>query len=208
MRAHFPRAYLDVNREPYELDPALFGGGRLPDYANTHSVRVIGGLGTIARVVNEQEEIYRAPLSVEAALERIERLHAPITVRSRSLIEDTRAPLRLRVSRSTVIPCPRIWATGTAFRTADIILGDRYRQVVFQGARSACRRHIDSARATVWGSTSPTRAASSPSITVVPTAAFTRLQIEVNRRLYMNEETFEKLPGFETSVGRPAPLRR
>ena len=42
--ARFPRAYLDVNREPYELDPELFGKG-LPDWANTQSVRVIGGLG-------------------------------------------------------------------------------------------------------------------------------------------------------------------
>src|SRR5262245_52601125 len=42
--AHFPRAYLDVNREPYELDPALFREG-LPHFANTQSVRVVGGLG-------------------------------------------------------------------------------------------------------------------------------------------------------------------
>src|SRR6185503_4604644 len=46
--AHFPRAYLDVNREPYELDPVLFRDG-LPHYANTQSVRVVGGLGPIAR---------------------------------------------------------------------------------------------------------------------------------------------------------------
>src|SRR5512132_1030961 len=37
--AHFPRAYLDVNREPYALDPVLFRDG-LPHYANTQSVRV------------------------------------------------------------------------------------------------------------------------------------------------------------------------
>jgi N-formylglutamate amidohydrolase len=47
--ARFPRAYLDVNREPYELDPELFQG-RLPAFANTQSARVIGGLGTIARM--------------------------------------------------------------------------------------------------------------------------------------------------------------
>ena len=59
--AHFPRAYIDVNREPYELDPALFHEG-LPHYANTQSVRVVGGLGTIARIVSETDEIYREPL--------------------------------------------------------------------------------------------------------------------------------------------------
>jgi N-formylglutamate amidohydrolase len=54
--ARFPRAYLDVNREPYELDPELFTG-RLPDFANTQSARVVGGLGTIARIVADTEEI-------------------------------------------------------------------------------------------------------------------------------------------------------
>src|SRR5262249_62090003 len=47
MRAHFPRCYVDVNREPYELDPRMFDG-RLPSFANTRSMRVAGGLGTVA----------------------------------------------------------------------------------------------------------------------------------------------------------------
>ena len=52
LRAHFPRAYLDVNREPYELDPRMFDG-RLPPFANTRSLRVAGGLGTIPRIVGD-----------------------------------------------------------------------------------------------------------------------------------------------------------
>src|SRR5262245_63275078 len=63
LAARFPRAYLDVNREPYELDPELFIG-RLPAFANTQSARVIGGLGTIARVVADTEEIYRERLPI------------------------------------------------------------------------------------------------------------------------------------------------
>ncbi|MEO0800139.1 MAG: N-formylglutamate amidohydrolase, partial [Pseudomonadota bacterium] len=51
IEAHFPRAYLDVNREPYELDPELFSEP-LPDFANPRTMRVIGGLGTIARIVS------------------------------------------------------------------------------------------------------------------------------------------------------------
>src|SRR6185369_10116992 len=39
MRAHFPRCFVDVNREPYELDPRMFEG-RLPSFANTRSMRV------------------------------------------------------------------------------------------------------------------------------------------------------------------------
>ena len=58
VRVNFPRSYVDVNREPYELDPRMFTG-RLPSFANTRSMRVAGGLGTIPRVVGDGQEIYR-----------------------------------------------------------------------------------------------------------------------------------------------------
>src|SRR3954471_24682269 len=64
VRVNFPRSYVDVNREPYELDPRMFSG-RLPSFANTRSMRVAGGLGTIPRVVGDGQEIYRERLSVD-----------------------------------------------------------------------------------------------------------------------------------------------
>src|SRR5437764_2344602 len=71
MTARFPRAYLDVNREPYELDPRMFEG-RLPPFANTRSMRVAGGLGTVPRGVGDAQEIYDRRLPVDDALRRIE----------------------------------------------------------------------------------------------------------------------------------------
>src|SRR6202171_5485737 len=76
VRVNFPRSYVDVNREPYELDPRMFNG-RLPSFANTRSMRVAGGLGTIPRVVGDAQEIYDQRLSVEEALRRIETLYKP-----------------------------------------------------------------------------------------------------------------------------------
>src|SRR5712672_879896 len=76
MRAHFPRCYVDVNREPYELDPRMFSG-RLPSFANTRSMRVAGGLGTVARVVGDAQEIYDQRISIDDALQRIESLYKP-----------------------------------------------------------------------------------------------------------------------------------
>ena len=70
LRARFPRAYLDLNREPFELDPRMFDGP-LPSYANTRSMRVAGGLGTIARVVGEAQEIYARRLPVSEGIGRI-----------------------------------------------------------------------------------------------------------------------------------------
>src|ERR1044072_9407691 len=74
MRAHFPLCYIDVNREPYELDPRMFEG-RLPSFANTRSMRVAGGLGTVAGVGGGAQANYDQRTSVADALRRIGTLH-------------------------------------------------------------------------------------------------------------------------------------
>src|SRR5215469_505152 len=50
LSARFPRAYVDVNREAYELDPNMYADA-LPKFVNAGSPRVRMGLGTIARIV-------------------------------------------------------------------------------------------------------------------------------------------------------------
>jgi hypothetical protein len=70
LAATFPRAWCDANREPWELDPAMFAD-RLPSWVNTTSARVGAGLGTIARVVASGETIYRDKLSFADAERRI-----------------------------------------------------------------------------------------------------------------------------------------
>src|SRR6476661_4718679 len=122
--AHFPRAYLDVNREPYELDPALIRDG-LPHYANTQSVRVVGGLGTIARIVSESDEIYREPLSVGAALERINRLYTPYHETLKSLVIEAQKEFGLAV----LIDCHSMPSNPIADQgigRPDFVLGDRF----------------------------------------------------------------------------------
>ncbi len=132
LRAHFPRAYLDLNREPYELDPRMFEG-RLPAYVNTRSVRVAGGLGTIARVVGDSQEIYAKRLPVEEALQRIDDLHKPYHATLEGLLH--RAMRRFGVALLIdchSMPSSSIAGTGdvSAWRDekgkADFVLGDRY----------------------------------------------------------------------------------
>ena len=71
MTVEFPRAYCDVNREPYELDPKMFSG-RLPAYVNSSSLRVASGLGTVPRTVGDGQDIYRGTLPLADAFDRIE----------------------------------------------------------------------------------------------------------------------------------------
>src|SRR5690242_12150258 len=64
--ANFARAYIDLNREPFELDPGMFSDV-LPEFARGRTARVAAGLGAIARVVSEGQEIYRRKLTFAEA---------------------------------------------------------------------------------------------------------------------------------------------
>jgi N-formylglutamate amidohydrolase len=96
LRARFPRAFLDLNREPFELDPQMFSG-RLPDFANTRSLRVAAGLGVIPRLVGDAQPIYREPIPVAAALRRIATLHRPYHARLAELLARAQARFGLAV---------------------------------------------------------------------------------------------------------------
>tara|TARA_Y100000588_G_C14029956_1_gene828183 strand:+ start:81 stop:962 length:882 start_codon:yes stop_codon:yes gene_type:complete len=127
LRALFPRAYIDPNREPYELDPEMFDED-LPDHANTTSARVAVGLGTIARLTTTGEEIYGQKLTVTEAEYRIESYHRPFHQALKTLITNTKA----RFGYAVLIDChsmPSIDRTNDRSRgkqSTDIILGDRF----------------------------------------------------------------------------------
>lgn len=194
LHAHFPRAYLDVNREPYELDPVLFRDG-LPHYANTQSVRVVGGLGTIARIVSESDEIYREPLSVEAALERINRLYTPYHQTLASLLLEAKREFGLAV----LVDCHSMPSNPIADKGAgrpDFVLGDRF--------GTSCSGELTRLAASSLEALGYAVALNKPYAGGYITEHYGRphkaqhvLQIEINRALYMNETSFEKSTGFD-----------
>lgn len=195
MYANFPRAYLDVNREPYELDPALIAES-LPRYANTQSVRVVGGLGTIARVVTESEEIYREPLRLSDALDRINLLYKPYHEALDGLMTSCIRKFGLAI----LIDCHSMPSTSlhdSGGQRPDFVLGDRF--------STSCNpefTRLVAARLKAMGYVvafnKPYAGGFITEHYGRPTRRRHTLQIEVNRALYMNEATYEPLPGFET----------
>jgi N-formylglutamate deformylase len=196
LRARFPRAWLDVNREPYELDPRMFDG-RLPSFANTRSIRVAGGLGTIARVVGEAQEIYAGRLSVAEGLERVETLYKPyhaallaLMVRARELhgsafLVDCHSMPSSAARPSVVDNLP-----------VDMVLGDRH------GA-SCGRLIMDVAEAELRARgyrvlrNKPYAGGYITETYGNPANGWHAMQIEINRGIYMNERTLEKGPNYE-----------
>jgi N-formylglutamate amidohydrolase len=194
LAARFPRAYLDVNREPYELDPELFLG-RLPAFANTQSARVVGGLGTIARIVADTEEIYRERLPIGAAFERIERLYGPFHRALADLLEATRR----RFGTAVLIDChsmPSASMGQPAGGRPHFVLGDRF------GASCDARltRFIREILQRAGYDVQINRPYAGGFITEHygnPGQGVHALQLEINRALYLDEATFSKNRHFD-----------
>ncbi|MBL8592797.1 MAG: N-formylglutamate amidohydrolase [Devosia sp.] len=192
IRAHFPRAYLDVNREPWELDPTMFVEP-LSERFNTTSPRVAAGLGTLARVVAENKPIYKERLTLDDARMRIEGIYQPYHATMQRLLTEAYGAFGVAV----LIDChsmPRLSRSGDRLGP-DVVLGDRYgttcapiladlAEMVFAGAGLRVARN----RPYAGGFCTRTYGR--------PQHGVHALQIELSRHLYMNEVTLEKNAGF------------
>ena len=194
LAARFPRAYVDVNREPFELDPELFRE-RLPAFANTQSMRVIGGLGTIPRIVADADEIYRERLSLAAGLERIERLYRPFHGALAELIEQTQQQFGVAI----LVDChsmPSASQGQPQSQRPHFVVGDRF--------GTACEPRLTRlVRDTLAGlgyDVQLNRPYAGGFITEhygQPAAGVHAIQIEINRALYLNEVTLQRTSGFD-----------
>ena len=197
MRANFPRAYLDVNREPYELDPRMFVG-RLPPFANTRSMRVAGGLGTVPRIVADGQEIYRERLPVEDALGRIEQLYKPYHRMLRGLIQRTARAF----GNAVLVDCHSMPSSSLGREEAshiDIVLGDRFGTACAPALVEGFEHHFR-ARGLRVVRNKPYAGGFITEHYGEPNLARHTLQIEINRALYMNERTLALTEGFPDLV--------
>lgn len=191
LAATFPRVFCDANREPWELDPAMFEGP-LPAWVNSASPRVGAGLGTIARVVASGEPVYRHKLHFADAEDRIRRYWQPYHAALAGLIAETRA----RFGCCLLLDChsmPAHPAHGTG--QVDIVLGDahgtacapratRLVEEMLAGMGYRVRRNDPYAGGYVtrhYG---------------IPREGVHALQIEIARSLYMDEARVERAPGM------------
>jgi len=195
--ASYPRAYVDLNREPFELDPLLFAEP-LPAYANAESERVGAGLGTIARVVATGVPIYARALSLGEAEYRIETVYKPYHAALERLLREARQQAGLSVlidCHSMPSPEASLHRPASPQADADIVLGDRHGQ-------SCDPRLTDAAEEILTGlgysvaRNLPYAGGYCTSHYGRPASCMHALQIEINRALYMDEARIEKTAGF------------
>lgn len=195
VRARFPRSFVDANREPLELDPAMFDGPA-PAQANSRTPRVAAGLGVIPRVAANGEALYRRRLPAAEIEQRLSSWYRPYHAALQRTLGETRA----RFGHAVLIDCHSMPSTA---HPADAGARSRVEFVLGDNHGAACgpalgefvqswltRRGYRVARNQPYAGGFTTQHYGSP------LARVQALQIEICRSLYMDEARIAKAAGF------------
>jgi N-formylglutamate amidohydrolase len=199
--ARAPRAWIDLNRAPDELDPALIDG--VP--RGPMNPRVASGLGVIPRVVANGRSIYRGRIARSEAEARIAAVWKPYHAALRALLDDT----ALAFGEAVLIDCHSMPHEAIAAHARpgrplpEIVLGDRFgataAPAVVDAVEAAfCREGFAVARNTPFAGAYIAQAYGRP--------ARRRhvVQVEIDRALYLDEARVAPGPGFDAFAARLA----
>jgi len=199
LAARFPRTYIDANRHQGDIDLDLIENGQWP-----HEYRPSGkgaiGKALLWRTLDDGQAIYARKLSVAEVQSRIERCHVPYHRALRERIDATQA----RFGHSYHIDCHSMNAVagtqgeGSAGEPrADFVLGDRD-GTSCEPAFTAYVREVLAGMGYSVKVNDPFKGVELVRAYADPRAGRHSLQLEVNKRLYMNEATRAPHAGFET----------
>lgn len=199
LAAEVPRAFLDLNRAPDELDPALIEGvHRIP-----HNPRVSSGLGVIPRVVAGGRAIYRGKLPLAVAEARIARYWHPYHRALRDVIEATHA----KFGQAVLIDCHSMPHEAIDAHTRpgtpkpEVVLGDRFGAAASAWVTAAVEAAFVAEGFRVARNT-PFAGAFIAQSYGRPSGNRHVVQVEIDRSFYMDEARVEPLAEFDAFRGR------
>ena len=201
VEAHFPRSYLDVNRNTTEIDTSLFDAP-WPDPVETDPAvlsKVRLGKGLVWRTTDEGLPIYARKLSVAEVQARIEQCWKPYHAAVAQAIDAA----HLQHGYSIHVNCHSMPAIASGCATdfpgeahADFVVGDRGGSTASVALSALVCRHLRALGYQV-SYNHPYKGVELVRRHGNPAAQRHSLQLEINRKLYMNEETLAITPGFE-----------
>jgi len=193
--ANMPRAYVDLNRGPDELDPGIVEGAK----TRYNNPRIASGLGVIPRVVAEAQQIQTGKITMKQALTRIERCYHPY----HTLLAELLVQARQRFGLAVLIDCHSMPsealqnAMAPGGRRPDVVLGNRYGasadKDVFNIVETAFKD-----QGFVVGRNTPFAGGHITQKYGVPSKGQHVVQVEINRGLYMDEDKIVRNTLFDT----------
>jgi N-formylglutamate amidohydrolase len=196
LAAAAPRTYLDPNRHAGDVDLDLIEGAWPWEYRPSGKARI--GKALVWRTLEDGRPIYSRRLSPHAVRKRIDRFHAPYHARLQDLLDASHA----RFGRVYHLNCHSMRAVagkqsddGEGAVRADFVLGDR--------DGTTCEpRFTAFVRDTLVGMgydvkvNDPYKGVELVRAYSDPARDRHSLQVEINKRLYLDETTLEKTAGF------------
>ena len=194
--ARFPRSYIDPNRSLLDIDTSLLDAAWPGPAVASRKTQL--GIGLIWRILDTGEPIYARKLSVEEVKQRIVRYHQPYQRAVKQALDEAHEHFggvwHLNV-HSMPAMSSQVSEEGPGKPRADFVLGDR--------DGSTCEPAFTALVAETLRGMGYDVKINDPYKGVELVRAFSdpednrhSLQIEVNRRLYMDERTRERVPGF------------
>lgn len=195
--AQFPRAYCDVNRYAWELDPNMFRD-RLPEGSLTNTAKVRSGLGMMARIAGPGRGIYRRQLPVAEARARIATCWLPYHEALEKMVSRCKARFGVCVllDLHSMPSLPQL-------RLPDVVLGDLH-------GRSCAPRIVEglsdllAREGFTVGRNHPYAGGYVTSRYGAPGENVHVVQVEISRGLYMDESAILPVPGFAALQARLA----
>ena len=201
VEAHFPRSYLDANRNTTEIDVSMFDAswpGEIETDARTLS-KVRLGKGLIWRTTDDGVLIYERALAVSEVQARIDQCWKPYHAAVARAIDAAHA----RHGYSIHVNCHSMPSIASSHATdfpgeahADFVVGDREGTTASAALSHLVCEHLASLGYNV-SHNHPYKGVELVRRYGKPAEHRHSLQLEINRKLYMNETTFELAPGFE-----------
>ncbi|MDZ7710673.1 MAG: N-formylglutamate amidohydrolase [Roseovarius sp.] len=194
LRAGAPRAFVDLNRSPDELDPALIEGVS----RQGHNPRVASGLGVIPRVVANGRAIYSGKIPLSEAQHRIDTFWRPYHDALQAQLDQA----HMMFGQAILIDChsmPHEAMDPVARRgprRPEIVLGDRFGAAANGEIVDRIEAAFTAAGLVVTRNT-PFAGAYITQAYGRPARARHAVQIEIDRALYMNERLIRPNGNFE-----------
>ena len=194
--ARHGRAFMDLNRQPWELDPTMFSDV-LPDFAQGRTARVAAGLGAIARSADGRD-IYARKLTFAEAQTRVAGTHAPYHNALESLLTKARAAHGMAVLidwHSMPEAAAKTAVTPRHGKGCDMVLGDRFGASCTRKLTDLVERELEAMGYHV-ARNAPYAGGYTTEYYGRPANRTHALQIEISRALYLDETTLEPTEGL------------
>ena len=189
--ARFGRGWLDLNRSPHELDPAMFVEP-LDDHPDQTGERVAAGLGVVPRVAAHGLDIYPGRLPVADARARLASVHAPYHAMLHNLLDRARQ----RHGYAVLVDCHSMPTPPAAYGAPpEIVLGDLHGRSANGALMTLIEAHWQAAGFRV-ARNMPYAGGFTTAQHGRPLQGIHAVQLEIDRALYMDPARLQRHGGF------------